>query len=76
MQRACYRGHKRRRVITIQSVLTLVGLIFHLYGPVEGRQHYMTLDHESNLDKALAEALLIDKERYQMYGYEANFIRP
>lgn len=76
LQRSCYSGHKRRHAIKFQSVLTPDGLVFHLYGPVEGRRHDMTLYHESGLDTTLATALLIDGQRYYIYGDTAYFIRP
>ncbi|KAK1860396.1 hypothetical protein I4F81_002985 [Pyropia yezoensis] len=76
LQRLCYSGHKRRHAIKFQSVLTPDGLILHLYGPVEGRRHDMTLYHESGLDATLASALLIEGQRYYVYGDTAYFIRP
>jgi len=43
LQRACYSGHKRRRVHKFQSVTTPDGLFFHMYCPHEGRRHDMVL---------------------------------
>lgn len=76
LQRACYSGHKRRHAIKFQSVLTPDGLIFHLYGPVEGRRHDMTLYHESGLDAILANELVIDGVQFHIYGDAAYFLRP
>ena len=42
LQRCMYSGHKRDHVMNFQSVVTPGGLLFHLYGPVEGRRHDMT----------------------------------
>lgn len=76
LQQACYSGHKRRHAIKFQSVLTPDGLIFHLYGPVEGRRHDMTLYHESGLDAILANELVIDGVQFHIYGDAAYFLRP
>jgi len=43
LQRCMYSGHKRDHVMKFQSVVTPDGLLFHLYGPVEGRRHDMTM---------------------------------
>jgi len=43
LQRAGYSGHKRKHAVKFQCVLTPVGLIFHLFGPWEGRRHDMIL---------------------------------
>lgn len=48
--------------------MTPDGLIFYLYGPIEGRRHDMTLYHESGLDAILASDLLIQGQRYYVYG--------
>jgi len=50
LQRACYSGYKRKHAVKFQSVLTPDGLIFHLFGPWEGRRHDMTLYFESGFD--------------------------
>jgi len=49
LQRACYSGHKRCHAIKFQSICAPDGLLFHLYGPVEGLRHDVFLYQESGL---------------------------
>jgi len=74
--RACYSGHKRKHALKSQNVLTPDGLFFHLFGPVEGRRHDMTLYHESEMDATLADALIVGWEQYYLYGDLAFMMRP
>ena len=66
LQRACYSGHKRKHALKFQNLLTPDGLFFHLFGPVEGRRHDMTLYHESGMDATLADALIVGGEQYYL----------
>lgn len=43
----------------------------YLYGPDVGRRHDMTLHRESNLDKIVRNALIIDRRQYCLYGVAA-----
>jgi hypothetical protein len=52
-QRATYNGHKRRNCIKFQAISAPDGLILHLFGPIEGRRHEMTLYRESHIDDEL-----------------------
>lgn len=63
LQTACYSDHKRKHAIKFQSAHTPDGLVFHLFGPLEGRRHDMTLYHESGPDALLPDALMIDGDQ-------------
>jgi len=75
LQRCMYSGHKRDNVMNFQSAVTPEGLLFHLYGPVEGRRHDMTMYNESGMDNILSENLVIDGVQYSFYGDKAYFLR-
>jgi len=75
LQRACYSGHKRRHVLKFQSVTTPDGLVFHMYGPHEGRRHDMVLYYESGMDDDLRQTLLIDGVQHCLYGDSAYVLR-
>lgn len=60
LQRACNSGHKRRHALKFQGVLTPDGLFVHLFGPLEGRRHDMTMYYRSGLDELLPDALVVD----------------
>jgi hypothetical protein len=55
IQRSAYSGHKRFHCFSYQTVATPDGLIIHLYGPVEGRRHDLTLYRASGMDHLLEE---------------------
>jgi len=76
LQRACYSGHKRKHALKFQNLLTPDGLFFHLYGPVEGWRHDMTLYLESGMETTLAGALIVGGEQYYLYGDVAYMMRP
>ena len=61
-QRATYSGHKRINCIKFQAISAPDGLILHLFGPVEGGKHDLTMYRESEVDASLASILLIDGE--------------
>jgi len=75
LQRVCYSGHKRCHAIKFQSICTPDGLLFHLFGPVEGRRHDMLLYHESGVDAQLEATLLIDETQFSIYGDSAYILR-
>jgi len=75
LQRACYSGHKTQHVLKFQSVTTPDGLVFHMYGPHEGRCHDMVLYYESGLDDDLRQTHLIDGARHCLYGDSAYVLR-
>jgi DDE superfamily endonuclease len=52
------------------------GLILHLFGPIEGRRHDMTLYRESNIDDALQTSMEISGTQYYLYGDPAYCLRP
>lgn len=54
-----YNGHKRRNGIKMQAVSTPDGLIFHLYIPVEGRRHNLTVFRNSGLEPVRSQHLMI-----------------
>ena len=62
-QRSVYNGHKRCHAIKFQSVVTPDGLISHLWGPLEGRRHDITLLRKSQLEQNLK-----GFEGYFIYG--------
>ena len=75
-QRATYSGHKRRNCVKFQAVSTPDGLILHIFGPVEGRRHDMSLYRESNIDSLLQDSMNINGIQYCLYGDPAYFLRP
>jgi hypothetical protein len=75
-QRATYSGHKRRNCVKFQAVSAPDGLILHLFGPVEGRRHDMTLYRESNIDHLLQSSMNINGVQYCLYGDPAYCLRP
>ena len=52
-----YNGHKRKHSLKFQVVNSLDGLIFHAYGPTEGRRHDWTLYVRSGVDVQLPNIL-------------------
>jgi hypothetical protein len=75
-QRATYSGHKRRNCVKFQVVSAPDGLILHVFGPVEGRRHDMTLYRESGIDSMLQSSMNIDGAQYCLYGDPAYCLRP
>jgi DDE superfamily endonuclease len=75
-QRATYSGHKRRNCIKFQAISAPDGLILHLFGPMEGRRHDMTLYRASQIDGVLQHSLLINEIQYYLYGDAAYCLRP
>lgn len=75
-QRALYTGHKRTWCLKWQSVSTPDGLIFHLWGPEDGRRHNSTLYNKSGIDSILEDGLLLSMIRYCIYADAAYVLRP
>ncbi|KAF0729938.1 hypothetical protein Ae201684P_014315 [Aphanomyces euteiches] len=52
-QRSVYNGHKRKHSLKFQTLVTPDGIIVHVFGPVEGRRHDLTILRRSKLETAL-----------------------
>jgi DDE superfamily endonuclease len=76
MQRATYSGLKRRTGLKWQIVTTPNGMLFHVFGPFEGRRHDMHLYADSGLDDVLGDSLLIGGIQYHLYGDSGYALRP
>jgi nuclease HARBI1 len=76
LQRATYTGHKRRPGLKWQVIITPDGMLFHIFGPYEGRRHDMHLYAESGLDDILSENLLIDGVQHYLFGDSGYTLRP
>eukprot|EP00171_Calliarthron_tuberculosum_P021462 IDg21462t1 len=59
LQRSVYSGHKRMHCLVYQTITTPDGLIFHMYGPVEGRRPDCYKYCASNLNEWLRDTLLV-----------------
>ena len=46
-QQSVYCGHKRKHALKFQAILTIDGLVSHLYGPAPGRDHDLRLYREA-----------------------------
>jgi hypothetical protein len=75
-QRATYSGHKRRNCLKFQAISAPDGLILHLFGPVEGRRHDMSLYRESLMDDILQNSMVIQGVQYCLYCDPAYCLRP
>jgi len=76
LHRSVYSGHERNHMLKFQTVTTPDGLSFHLYGPVEGRRHVITMYREAGMDDMLQAGLHIGGIQYCIYGDKAYLIRP
>ena len=76
IQRSCYSGHKRFHCLIYQTVTTLDGIIFNLYGPEVGRRHDLTLRRDSGLKGRLQACLNVDGTQFYLYGDAAYMLRP
>jgi DDE superfamily endonuclease len=68
MQRDTYSGHKRRPRLKWHVVTTPDGMLFHAFGPFEGRRHDMHVYPESGLEDVLGDNLLIGGIQYRLNG--------
>lgn len=76
IQQSVYSGHKRQHCLTFQTVSTPDGLIFHIYGPMEGRRSDNYLYYKSEIDSFLQDNMKIDGKQYCIYGDQAYVLRP
>eukprot|EP00171_Calliarthron_tuberculosum_P004305 IDg4305t1 len=53
LQRAVFSGHKRFHCLMYQTITTPDGLIFNLFGPIEGRHADAFLYMKSDIESAL-----------------------
>jgi nuclease HARBI1 len=75
LQRATYSGHKIRPGLKWQVITTPDGMLFHIFGPYEGRRHDMHLYTESGLDDILNENILIDGVQHYLFGDSGYTLR-
>jgi nuclease HARBI1 len=76
LQRANYSGHKRRPGLKWEVITTPDGMLFHIFGPYEGRRHDMHLYAEPGLDDIRSENLLIDGVQHYLFGDSGYALRP
>jgi nuclease HARBI1 len=57
-------------------ITTPDGMLFHIFGPYEGRHHDMHLYAKSGLDDILSENLLIDGFQHYLFGDAGDMLRP
>lgn len=74
-QSATYNGHRRRNAFKMESVSTPDGLLFHMYGPEEGRRHDICFFTHSGVEEALSNNLLLNGRQLYIYGHAANVLR-
>jgi nuclease HARBI1 len=70
-QRALFSGHKRYHCFSYQTITTPDGLVFHMYGPEEGRRHDTTPYRKSDMNLHLSESLTINGDlptQFCIYG--------
>eukprot|EP00171_Calliarthron_tuberculosum_P008950 IDg8950t1 len=75
-QRCVYSGHKRFHCLTYQTVTTPDRLIFHIYGPIEGRRPDTYLYRKSGLEEHMKTKLIIEGTQHYIYGDSAYVLRP
>lgn len=75
-QRAVFSGHKRMHCLIYQTISTPDGLMFSLFGPLEGRRHDLTLLRQSDWEQILSNTLTIDGRQYYIFGDSAYLLRP
>jgi nuclease HARBI1 len=76
IQRDTHSGHKRRPRLKLQVATTPDGILFHVFGPFEGRRDDMHVYAESGLDDILGERLLIGGIQYHLNGDSGYTLRP
>ncbi|ETV64587.1 hypothetical protein H257_18550 [Aphanomyces astaci] len=69
-----YYGHKRRHAIKFQTVVTPDGIISHVFGPIEGRRHDLTMLRRSSLENFIASDIRF--AGYVIYGDPARRSMP
>ena len=63
-----YNGHKRCHAFKFQGTVTPDGVIFSLYGPIEGSRHDAHMYQISGLRQLMEEHMTIVDQAYQVYG--------
>ncbi len=58
-KRSVYSGHKRMHCLSFQTVTTPDGLIFHMFGPIEGGQPDAYLYRATRLEDVSQDALKV-----------------
>ena len=76
IQQARYSKHKRIHCLSYQNITTPEGLMFNLYGPMEGRRHDAMLLRRSGVSDKLKEVLKKEDIQYYLYGDAAYVLRP
>jgi hypothetical protein len=77
MQSACdIQRSQTPKLYPVSSDITPDGWILHLFGPIEGRWHNLTLYRESHIDDELQSSTEISGTQYYLYGYPAYCLRP
>lgn len=76
LQRSVYSGQKRQHCFNFQTVSTPGGLVFHLFGPIEGISYDNYLYYKSGIGKFLTGNLLIEGKQYCIYGDQDYVMRP
>ena len=74
LQRATFSGHKRTNGLKWQAVVGPDGIVMHLFGPVEGRRHDMTLFQMSGLETKVLD-LQISNKQYCIAGDSGYVLR-
>ena len=75
-QRSCYNGQKRTRGLKSRSLTLPDGLLFHVYGPFEGRRHDFTLYRLANMDAELQRTFPSKGRDSCAYADSAYMLRP
>jgi DDE superfamily endonuclease len=71
-----YNGHKRCHGIKFRTVATPDGLVFHVFGPEEGRRNDSKLCRKSNMIAVLAQSLVVNDRQLCLVADSAYTFRP
>jgi len=63
-------------MLQFQTVATPDGLLFRVFGQIEGSRHDITMYREAGMDEILVAGLYIDGVQYDLYGEKSYFLRP
>jgi hypothetical protein len=73
----CFSGHKILHCFSYQTISTPDGLVFHLYGPEEGRIHYFKLYWKISMNQHNETNIMgLARAQYCIYGDGAYSIQP
>lgn len=67
-QYTVYSGYKRSHCLLYQTITTLDGLIFHMYGPEFVWGHVITLYRETGMDEILIDSRFQIGKQFYLYG--------